>query len=85
MRDARWEAAAGEEDRRMEMGGVEQTFDGTGVEQASLDRFLPSTNRGYALLKRMGWREQTGLGRKADGRHEPIEMTEQYATLGLNP
>ena len=46
MRDARWEAAAGEEDRRMEMGGVEQTFDGMGVEQASLDRFLPSTNRG---------------------------------------
>ena len=50
----------------MEMGGLEQTFDGTGVEQASLHRFLPSTNRGYALLKRMGWREQTGLGRKTE-------------------
>merc|ERR1740130_136502 len=67
----------------MEMGRLERTFDGTGVEQASLNLFLPSTNRGYALLKRMGWREQTGLGKKADGRHEPIKMAEQYATLGL--
>jgi len=83
-RDAKWEQlAAGEEDRQMEMGRLEQTFDGTGVEQASLDLFLPSSNRGYALLKRMGWREETGLGKRADGRREPVRMAEQYATLGL--
>tara|TARA_B110001469_G_scaffold46967_1_gene45928 strand:+ start:315 stop:422 length:108 start_codon:yes stop_codon:yes gene_type:complete len=29
---------AGEEDRQMEMGRLERTFDGTGVEQASLVR-----------------------------------------------
>jgi len=32
----------------------------------------------------MGWREQTGLGKKADGRHEPIQMAAQCAT-GANP
>lgn len=82
-RDAKWDLAAGEEDRQLGLGRLEQTFDGTGVEQASLERFLPATNRGYALLKKLGWREQTGLGKKADGRLQPVAMAEQYATLGL--
>ena len=82
-RDAKWDLKAGEEDRQLGLGRLEQTFDGTGVEQASLERFLPATNRGYALLKKLGWREQTGLGKKADGRLQPVAMAEQYATLGL--
>ena len=47
-------------DRSMGMGRIEQSFDSTGVEMASLEQHLPPTNRGYALLKKMGWREQTG-------------------------
>ena len=83
-RDAEWEAAAGlGDDRRLEIGAVDQPFDGTGVEQASMERHLPPTNRGYMLLKKMGWREQTGLGRQGEGRVDPVRVSEQYAQLGL--
>lgn len=83
-RDAEWEAAAGlGDDRRLDLGAVDQSFDGSGVEQASMERHLPPTNRGYMLLKKMGWREQTGLGRQGEGRVEPVRFSEQYAQLGL--
>lgn len=83
-RDAAWERAMLEdEDRRLSMQQIEQGFDGTGVEQASMEQHLPESNRGYVLLKKMGWREQTGLGRRSEGRVDPVRVSEQYAQLGL--
>lgn len=34
--------------------------------------WLPESNRGYQLLASMGWKEDSGLGPKAQGRVEPI-------------
>ncbi len=38
-----------------------------GVEVASVDKSIPSSNVGYKLLKMMGWKENTGLGRDGEG------------------
>ena len=59
-RDSDWEALAGEEDRRLAAGGgtdqaLRQSFDDTGVSQASLERPLPAWNRGHLLLLKLGW------------------------------
>lgn len=40
-------------------------------------------NRGYRLLKKMGWKVGQGLGLKGDGITVPVVLRSQVATLGL--
>jgi hypothetical protein len=56
-----------------------------GYEPASMDTALSSSNRGFRLLQKMGWQENTSLGRKGDGLLEPIAMKFRTAgdTLGI--
>jgi len=55
------------------------------MEVASVEKAIPSSNIGYKLLKLMGWKENTGLGRDESGIIEPINpmMNANSSTLGL--
>lgn len=52
------------------------------VEQASLDRQLTSSNIGFRLLQKMGWKGK-GLGKDEQGIVEPIKSGIRDAKLGL--
>lgn len=40
-------------------------------------------NRGFRLLKKMGWKQGQGLGVNGDGITVPVVLKSQVATLGL--
>lgn len=42
--------------------------------RASLNRRIPSSNRGSMLLRQMGWAEGSGLGAQRQGRTEPVPL-----------
>lgn len=44
---------------------------------------IPESNRGYQLLRSMGWKENTGLGIYEDGRIEPIATVLKQDRAGL--
>ena len=44
---------------------------------------LNNENRGFRLLKKLGWETGTGLGRRGQGRHFPIHLKGQKDRLGL--
>ncbi|KAL2511774.1 G-patch domain-containing protein [Abeliophyllum distichum] len=52
------------------------------VEQASLDRQLTSSNVGFRLLQKMGWKGK-GLGKDEQGIVEPIKSGVRDSKLGL--
>ncbi|GJV80983.1 G patch domain-containing protein 8 [Tanacetum coccineum] len=52
------------------------------VEHASLDTQLPSSNVGFRLLQKMGWKGK-GLGKNEQGITEPIKSGIRDAKLGL--
>ena len=62
--EASW--AAGD-DYRLPMGRVDDALDTSGLQQASLDAAIPSSNRGFQMLQRMGWSQGKGLGAAEDG------------------
>ena len=39
----------------------------SGVDMATADTAVPDSNKGYQMLRAMGWREGVGLGRNEDG------------------
>ncbi|GLE08114.1 hypothetical protein PINS_up019076 [Pythium insidiosum] len=45
--------------------------------------WLPESNRGYQLLLNMGWQQDSGLGRRNDGRMEPIATVLKTDRAGL--
>lgn len=45
--------------------------------------WLPETNRGYQMLKSMGWRENGGLGPDGDGKVTPIATTFKTDRAGV--
>ena len=53
------------------------------AQPSNIEHHLPSWNRGYLLMLKMGWNRGMGLGRKEHGIVEPVRITEQYASLGL--
>lgn len=47
----------------------------TGTEaNAVASRSIGSENKGFKLLKAMGWSEGEGLGRKGEGRVQPVSI-----------
>ena len=87
--DAAWEAAgASGTDRVFDSDDallpIDQPFDPSSAEQASMDIHIASSNRGYQLLRKMGWAgEGNGLGRRGGGRAEPVRIADQTGVLGL--
>ena len=53
------------------------------VRKSSMDVPIPESNRGYALLCRMGWGRGSSLGIREGGIVEPVRISEQYGFLGL--
>ncbi|POM79883.1 G patch domain containing protein [Phytophthora palmivora] len=45
--------------------------------------WLPETNRGYQMLKSMGWQETGGLGPSGDGKVTPIATTFKTDRAGV--
>ncbi|XP_041992796.1 G patch domain-containing protein 8-like [Salvia splendens] len=71
------------EDFRLPIGHrVTENVDLDNVEQASLDIQLPSSNVGFRLLQKMGWKGK-GLGKDEQGITEPIKSGIRDAKLGL--
>ncbi|XP_073024508.1 uncharacterized protein [Primulina eburnea] len=61
---------------------VTENVDLNNVEQASLDVQLTSTNVGFRLLQKMGWKGK-GLGKDEQGITEPIKSGIRDSRLGL--
>ena len=62
--EAAWRAGR---DYYMPMGHADDSVDTDDLVQASTESAIPASNRGYALLQRLGWREGKGLGLNEDG------------------
>lgn len=41
----------------------------SGIDMATVDTAVPDSNKGYQMLRAMGWKEGVGLGRNEDGAH----------------
>eukprot|EP00048_Salpingoeca_helianthica_P006000 m.94121 g.94121 ORF g.94121 m.94121 type:complete len:151 (+) comp13842_c3_seq1:78-530(+) len=61
---------------------MDDLFEGE-PEASHLDRPLASSNVGFQLLIKMGWKAGAGLGREAQGRVEPVPFIEKKETMGL--
>lgn len=73
---AAWEAGR---DYFMPMGYVDDALETEGLVQASLETAIPAHNRGYALLRRLGWTAGKGLGRNEDGgRSHRLPLTKRF-------
>ena len=49
----------------------------------SLDKALGHKNKGFQLLKKLGWKEDRGLGKEGKGRMEPVELSQKSGIGGL--
>ena len=65
-----------EESNNTTMEEINLIRPGIGYEKRTEVKTEPinETNRGYTLLKRMGWKENEGLGKKGQGRKKPIPL-----------
>lgn len=70
-------------DFTLPINGNLASFDSYGTEMASMDKPIPSENRGYALLKKMGWSGYSGLGKTGQGIVDPIRINTEQDHLGL--
>lgn len=66
-----------EDNTDVDMGNAEP------VEMASMDRALDASNKGYQLLLKMGWKENTGLGKNGTGKIEPIRIELKDDSKGM--
>jgi len=60
-----------------------ENLDTENVDIASIDTPLSNTNIGFKLLVKMGWKENTGLGKNAEGIVDPIRLNQNSLKLGL--
>lgn len=72
------------EDRRLprqylNSGGLRTS----GFKAASMDQAIPSSNPGFQLLQKMGWTAGQGLGKKGQGRVDPVRLDANEFKMGL--
>ena len=51
--------------------------------QAGMAERLGPTNKGFNMLKAMGYKEGEGLGKEGEGRREPVTISKQQGKAGL--
>lgn len=44
---------------------------------------LPKDNKGFRMLRALGWTQDTGLGRRRDGRTEPVAIQSKRSRAGV--
>ena len=54
-----------------------------GFKAASMDQAIPSSNPGFQLLQKMGWNAGQGLGKKGQGRVDPVRLDANEFKMGL--
>ena len=52
-------------------------------ERAAVTAPLNSSNKGHMLLTKLGWSSGTGLGRKCQGRRDPLLPEKRASRAGL--
>eukprot|EP00903_Cladosiphon_okamuranus_P006576 g6424.t1 len=77
------EDKAGRKTRLFKRNETEGYIDTASLDAASLDKPIGEENRGFRLLKKMGWKQGQGLGAKGDGITVPVVLGTQVATMGL--
>eukprot|EP01111_Echinosteliopsis_oligospora_P002873 TRINITY_DN1456_c0_g1_i2.p1 TRINITY_DN1456_c0_g1~~TRINITY_DN1456_c0_g1_i2.p1 ORF type:complete len:351 (-),score=110.97 TRINITY_DN1456_c0_g1_i2:83-1135(-) len=58
-------------------------LDTSKIQMTTMDTPISSSNIGFMLLKKMGWREDTGLGRDGTGIVDPIRLQANNVFLGV--
>ncbi|XP_064475129.1 angiogenic factor with G patch and FHA domains 1-like isoform X1 [Ornithodoros turicata] len=53
------------------------------ADPSSVDRVLPTENKGFQMLQKMGWKEGEGLGKQNQGTTEPVVVEQRKAHAGL--
>lgn len=82
--DGGWDDFEDGEDRRLpreylNSGGLRTA----GFKAASMDQAIPSSNPGFQLLQKMGWNAGQGLGKKGQGRVDPVRLDANEFKMGL--
>lgn len=77
-RERRWDGEATEGRNRRGRAGI-----GRGSNTASGANQIERSNKGFALLEKMGWREGEGLGKDRSGRTEPLKPKRRGNRSGL--
>ncbi|XP_030748152.1 angiogenic factor with G patch and FHA domains 1 isoform X2 [Sitophilus oryzae] len=67
--------------KRRETIGSQNPYEKT--QTASLEEAIPSENKGFKLLSKMGWKEGEALGKDGSGAVEPIKLSSNVGTSGI--
>ncbi|CAG9766310.1 unnamed protein product [Ceutorhynchus assimilis] len=67
--------------KRREEFGSQNPYEKT--EAASVEASIPSQNKGFKLLAKMGWKEGESLGKEGTGVKEPINVVSNLGTTGI--
>ncbi|PRP83015.1 G patch domain-containing protein 8-like [Planoprotostelium fungivorum] len=62
---------------------ITKDLDTNSFQQISMDTPLGSTNKGYQLMLKMGWKKDTGLGSGSRGIVDPVRLSATIGKLGL--
>ena len=66
---------------RRQTVGSDNPYEKTQV--ASTEESIASSNKGFKMLKKMGWKDGDGLGKEKKGRVEPVKVEERPERQGL--
>mmetsp|Transcript_11243 Transcript_11243/g.15542 ORF Transcript_11243/g.15542 Transcript_11243/m.15542 type:complete len:368 (+) Transcript_11243:75-1178(+) len=62
---------------------ITENLNTDGMEVVTMDKPISQSNIGYKLLQKMGWKENTAIGRSGDGIIDPVRLPSNLGKLGL--